>query len=238
MKHFPKLSILLVLLFLTGQHLFSQAINYSDSWGQQGLTLVNSRSAELQIIYSLETFQFGETIINGESLTSVQTPGVFLPNEAGAPDLPVTSRYVAIPNGATARVNIIASRTELFKDIDVAPAPEIPFDTEDGPLKYKKDQGIYARDAFYPEAPVMLSEPLQIRGIDAVILSISPFQYNPVTKELIVYRDLKIEIETEGGNGRVGEDRLRSRFWDPIASTTATRKRRPRSNQKNTKKRT
>nr|NQU92215.1 hypothetical protein [Bacteroidota bacterium] len=45
---------------------------------------------------------------------------------------------------------------------------------------------------------------------------VTPFQYNPVTKELIVYRDVKVEIIFEGGTGEFGTDRLRSRWFDPI----------------------
>jgi hypothetical protein len=48
------------------------------------------------------------------------------------------------------------------------------------------------------------------------MLGITPFQYNPVTKELIVYRDLKVQVNFIGGNGKFGEDRLRSRWWDQI----------------------
>ena len=48
------------------------------------------------------------------------------------------------------------------------------------------------------------------------MLGITPFQYNPVTKELIVYRDLQVQVDFVGGNGKFGEDRLRSRWFDPI----------------------
>ncbi|MCK4585483.1 hypothetical protein KAU13_08715, partial [candidate division WOR-3 bacterium] len=75
---------------------------------------------------------------------------------------------------------------------------------------------IYGRNAYYPESPVRLSEPMKIRGVDVVILGITPFQYNPVTKELIVYKDIRVRIDFIGGNGHFGEDRLRSRFWEPI----------------------
>ena len=57
-----------------------------------------------------------------------------------------------------------------------------------------------------------------IRGVDFVKLGITPYQYNPVSKQLIVYRDIKVEISFNGGNGHFGEDRLRSRWWDPILS--------------------
>ena len=48
----------------------------------------------------------------------------------------------------------------------------------------------------------------EIRGVDVLMLGITPFQYNPVTKELIVYKDLKVEVTYTGGNGHVGDDRL------------------------------
>jgi hypothetical protein len=98
----------------------------------------------------------------------------------------------------------------------MAPAPRIPLETEDGPLDFNKNQDIYAVDAFYPANPIQISELTKIRGVDAVMLGITPFQYNPLTKELIVYRDVELEISFEGGNGHFGEDRLRSRWWDPI----------------------
>ncbi len=50
------------------------------------------------------------------------------------------------------------------------------------------------------------------------MLGITPFQYNPVTKELLVYRDIEVSLRIEGGNGQYGEERLRSRFWDPMIS--------------------
>jgi len=83
-------------------------------------------------------------------------------------------------------------------------------------LVFAKDNEIYSTNAFYPEKPVVLSENKKVRGVDAVILGITPFQYNPVTEELIVYRDIELEIVFEGGNGHFGEDRLRSRWWDTM----------------------
>ncbi|MBM3436369.1 MAG: PKD domain-containing protein, partial [Bacteroidetes bacterium] len=40
----------------------------------------------------------------------------------------------------------------------------------------------------------------------------------PVTRQLVVYRDIEIEVMFNGGNGHFGEDRLRSRWWDPMLS--------------------
>jgi hypothetical protein len=111
---------------------------------------------------------------------------------------------------------VIAIRTEVINNIDIAPAPRIPKDDESGPLEYWKEERIYSQDAPYPAEPVKVSSLMKIRGLDAVMLGITPFQYNPVSRQLTIYRDLKVRIRFQGGNGHFGDDRLRSRWWDPI----------------------
>ncbi len=191
-------------------------VTYPDSWGQPGISVKSQSNQNVELNFSIQSFGLNATRINGEDMTEISLPDVFLPNDEGAPNLPGMGRYIALPQGATAQVKMMEYRTELYKDINLAPAPRIPWDTEQGPLEYSRDEVIYSTNAFYPEQPVEISEPTAIRGVDAVIVGITPFQYNPVTKELLVYRDIKIEVTFEGGNGHFGDDRLRSRWWDPI----------------------
>ena len=205
--------ILLTCLFITF-NLNSQEITYLDNWGENGFNLTNENSSSVEIIFSVKNFNFEEKFIDGITAKTIQLPGTILPNDEGAPDLPGLSRFIAIPNGADASFKIISSRTEIFSNIEIAPAPKIPLDTDKGPLVYQKNEAIYSLNANYPENPVLLSSTQKIRGVEVVMLGITPFQYNPVTEELIVYKDLKIEVTFNGGTGYFGEDRLRSRWWD------------------------
>lgn len=208
---------MLSLVFISGQ-IFAQEFTYTDSWGTQGFQLTQQKANSVEVIYSINSFTLSKNQINGDMLDEIELPGNFLFNNEGAPNLPGQGRFIAIPQGATATVEIVSSRIETFHGIEMAPAPRIPWETEVGPLDYNKKEEIYTKDAFYPVQNVLLSEVTQIRGVDAVTLGITPFQYNPVTKDLIVYRDLKVKVSFEGGNGHFGTDRLRSRWWDPIMS--------------------
>ena len=210
-----KLTLLFLAILFAGITLADE-IKYSDSWGKPGFELTNQKANGIEINYSINSFTLSSIQINGESMQVVELPGNLLQNDEGAPNLPGTGRYIALPQGAIANVKITASRTDKFSNVDLAPAPRIPWETETGPLEYNKNLNIYTKDAFYPEQPVMISEITQVRGVDVVMLGITPFQYNPVTKELIVYRDLEVKIDFEGGNGYFGEDRLRNRWWDPM----------------------
>ncbi len=194
----------------------AQKITYSDPINKAGFSLKQEIRGGVSIAYSVESFNMVATEINGKGMTNIELPGNFLPGETGAPNLPGGGKYIAIPEGATPVLKIVSQRTEKYKNLEIAPAPRIPLDTETGPLEYPTRSDIYSTNAFYPAQPVVMSEVSQIRGVDVIMLGITPFQYNPVTKELIVYRDLEVRIDFIGGTGEFGETRLRSRFWDPI----------------------
>ncbi len=207
------LVIAICLAFITVR---AQTIRYDDAWAKAGFTLENQNDVSVSLTFSVDEFTFSGRMINGVEMQELALPGTFLPNDEGAPNLPGQGRLIAIPQGARAVLTVKNFRTEKFENIELAPAPRIPLDTDRGPLHYEKNERLYSRNAFYPDQPVKISHPTKIRGVDAVMLGITPFQYNPVTKELIVYRDIEVEITFEGGNGRFGEDSFRSRWWDPI----------------------
>ena len=207
---------LVILLFIFSNPALSETITIGDNWVDHGFNLIQSDESGLEIIYSLHEFQMEDIEIDGHLMKNIFAPGIFLPNDAGAPNLPGTGRYIAIPNGAEVIFTILDQRSETYSDLDVAPAPEIPFENDDSPLRYSKNDAIYNSNSFYPSSPVQISDPLEIRGVRSSIVGISPFQYNPVTKELIVYKDIHIRIDYQGGSGQVGDNRLRNRYWEPI----------------------
>jgi hypothetical protein len=145
------------LLFLSSD-LLAQQYKFEGNWGQQGMTVEKSTNTSVRVNFSVTEFSLEDIEVEGKMLKSVYMPEVFLPNNAGSPNLPGTGRYIAVPNGATVQLKILEMRTEIFKDIDIAPAPVIPFETEDGPLKYIKDPQLYSKNEFYPSKFVQLSE--------------------------------------------------------------------------------
>lgn len=212
-----KKTFLFFFLFLFASFTFAQdIIDYSNSWGVNGFSIVSQRSSGVEINFSVNRLYLEDVNIDGINFKAAKIEGIFLPNEAGMPDLAGTGRYLAIPQGATVTYKIISYRTEVIKGVEIAPAPVLPLDSDPSPLKYQRNMNVYSKNAYYPESPVMLSEATKIRGVDAVILGITPFQYNPATKELVVYTDIRVEVSFIGGNGRFGDDAYRCRWWEPI----------------------
>ena len=183
----------------------------------QTFQVIDSKRSNLELSLRLDEFKLEDSHQDGVEGQSIVLSGIFLPGQAGMPDLPVVSRYVAIPGGADVVLNVKSQKTETITGVDMMPAPELPLDDDKTPMRYIRDAKVYSTDAFYPAEPIVASQPMKIRDVDVVIVSVTPFQYNPVTKELIVTRELDLEVVFEGGNGVFGGDpRYRSTAWDHI----------------------
>jgi hypothetical protein len=196
----------------------SETLTYNDAWGQQGITVEGQTPSSVKLNFSLESFSLNRIIDNkGVEMSKISMSGKAAINKEGYPDLPSVTKYIAIPQGASVSVNIIASRSEIYEDIDIAPAQAMwKENKKNRQNSFVKNKTIYSNDAFYPMEITRLSEMKNIRGVDARLLNISPFQYNPLTKELIVFRDMKIDIVFTGGNGQFGDVAFRSKWFDPL----------------------
>ncbi len=215
--YFITIKAIVMLLFITvSSNLMGQKIALENSWGKQGVTILEQNNQGVTLNFSVTDYLLSDTKVNQEVMSTITTGGVLLQNSEGAPNVPGFSKYIAVPQGANVVANIVKKQVEKVQNIAIAPAPRIPFDTEKGPLSFKKNNEIYSTNSLYPNSIIQLSDPMKIRGVDVVLISVSPFQYNPVTKELVVNKDIEIEVTFEGGNGTFGDERLRSRWWDPI----------------------
>jgi len=141
------LMMVMVLFFVTG--LMAQNYRYQDSWGKAGFNLNESTLNQVMVTFSVPEFSMEDADINGEQVKNILLPGNFLPNDAGAPNLPGIGRYVAIPEGATASVRILEQRTETFHNVNIGCAPVIPIESDDRPMVYNKDLSIYSRNAWW-----------------------------------------------------------------------------------------
>ncbi|MEZ5198805.1 MAG: C25 family peptidase propeptide domain-containing protein [Bacteroidales bacterium] len=165
--------------------------------------------------FSINEFSILNTTINGKGMQELSFADVILPNEEGAPNLPGTSRYIALPNGASVELEMVNYRVETIQGVDIAPAPRIPGIRK--PAHWNMQKTIQFTMPINFILSILSSYRRKPKsGALKLPCGITPFQYNPVTKELKVYRDIEIELTFINGDGSFGNERLRSRWWDPI----------------------
>ena len=195
----------------------TREINFNNNAPIEGLSMEQNTRSNLQMRHALKHVQILNITDNGYTGDVVHGgTGIVLPATAGEPDLPSFSRFVAVPNGATAHIEMGYRSMTTVQNVDLLAAAPLKFDTDDSPNTYERNPNIYNKNAFFPEQPVTVSEPFSLRGVQTVAVTVVPYQYNPVTKELRVYDDLQFDVRFDGGNGEFGDNRLRSPYWDPI----------------------
>jgi len=194
----------------------AETVVFEENLGREELTLSVSTPTLAVLDYRMPSLSLDEVEFGGEVFTALTLSGVPLPGDEGAPNLPGFGRMLAVPAGATPRLEVTLGNSHVISDIDVLPSPDVPFESSDEPLQYIRDTAIYGADAPYPTETVRLSEPMTMRGVDVVMVGVTPFRYNPVRRELTVYTDLSVRVSFDGGRGEFGEDRLRSPHWEPV----------------------
>ncbi len=129
----------------------------------------------------------------GENLFAAETA------EDGKPDIPAMTVMLAIPDQAGVQVTVDYSGYDTIDDIDLAPVQ--PSTVESNPqaeIPFTLDQATFSNDAFYPGELAEADDPVIMRDIRAVQVTLYPVQYNPVRRQLRVYHDLTVNI-TDGG---------------------------------------
>ncbi len=211
---YSSISLLLLLLAFGGAKAQNN-LKFETAQGQ-GLTIESSTPTKLCLHYGISELNIAN-VDNGEVQgQEIILKGHFAPNKEGYPNLPVESRFIALPKGATVHVNIKENASTIVSNIDLLPAAPVQTNTAVGLPRLVKDMSIYGTNADFPSENAVLSAPTQIRNLDVVVLSVTPFCYNPVKQELKVIHDMDIEICFEGGDGQFGDSRFISPLWRDI----------------------
>ena len=102
----------IVLVFLTVAALFSlgfaEVYTFPSVPGASGFNLINQDNAGVEIEFNVPRMSMEALDIDGQNMSVVSIPGVFLPNNAGAPNLPGNGEIIAIPQGATAGFQVLS----------------------------------------------------------------------------------------------------------------------------------
>jgi hypothetical protein len=140
--------------------------------------------------------------------------------EVGKPELPTLTQLVEIPLCESVRVEILNSEFVVYDCAEIGIAnPVYPVQpkhpkSEDGPFPFVIDQEAYSTNSFYGMPLAQIEKAGILRNINMGRLSITPFEYNPVSNQLKVYTHIDViisfvnpnipqtmEMKTKHGNG-------------------------------------
>ncbi|RLD86096.1 MAG: hypothetical protein DRJ09_12125 [Bacteroidetes bacterium] len=163
-------------------------------------------------VTTLESSNISESVINvtvnGFWKSEVSTPrgnawlidlGNHVRNlEKGSPDLPYISTSLIIPDLSKMKVEVVSSQYREFQNVLIAPSKgNLYRDIDPAGVPYEYGT-VYQNNGNYPENLAKLNEPYIVRDYRGEAVWIYPFQYNPVTKTLRVYYNIKVKVSEAG----------------------------------------
>jgi gingipain R len=173
--------------------------------GQARITLV--AETETQIVVDVQLADYQTTPITmSEIAQSANKPAT---NQAiavtikgatpmltkGAPDLPKLATTLRLPDAGSVQAEVLSSTFVDVPNVLVAPSKgDIKRSVNPADVPYWFG-ATYGLDAFYPSALVDVHEPFLFRDTRGVHVWIHPTQYNPVTRTLRVYKQMRIVFD-------------------------------------------
>ena len=158
------------------------------------ITVLNSSEESIRLNFELSGYYVEETPFGN----IISLPGGVSILEKGAPDVPLITTSIQIPNLSKMELSIISSDY-----VDVPMESIIPSKgniTRDVKLKnvpYEKGYH-YSTNKFYPSKTAYLRYPHIIRTKRGQTVVFHPFQYNPVKRTLRVFTKIVIDINKNG----------------------------------------
>jgi len=177
-------------------------------------TVRSSDENGMRIGVDLPAVQFVEKIEGGKSWTKLVLPNTDSTGSPGTPGIPVSSRTIAIPDGAKLSVTATSKESYTLDNVELFPVQPEPVDqAPGGPLTPKPNFGAgefsdkpfqfdgkaYGTDALVPAAPAFGKALGQARDLNIAGLHFPSAQYNPKTDKLQVLTHVDVQVTFEGG---------------------------------------
>ena len=159
--------------------------------------------------YSLESF----TTEDGKVYKKPVIMDAGQVSDEGQPDLPSSSTFIAINPQKVYSVNVNIISSIVTENIEILPKNSWENNSE---ISFEKGDS-YSSTGHYPEKIAIISEPMTMRELTLLNLTVTPFRYYPQEKRLEEYTEVEIELIEIGESNNVPFRPLkRSRAFEPI----------------------
>ncbi len=191
-----KKSFLLIISILTINFYFSQNFKLNK----------NSNSHTIIIDFSTDILPFKYTSINGSDFVDFNKTHKITSLQKGKPCLPRFGESILLPASGKSSYEITFESIETFENIEVAPSKgNLKRNVNPDNIAFEFGE-TYTKNEFYPQEIVTLNKAFNLRTLRGQVISVSPYQYNPITKTLRVYKGLQIVVHVD--QNQIGENEL------------------------------
>ena len=144
--------------------------------------------------FQMPAFSMGQVTLTSGVYEQIQSSLQSTVRDPGAPEIPTSVTYLAIPENGQASVSVEILASSVMQGIDLVPTQAQQLEVETFGSGFLKNDAIYTQNDWYPQSPAALYSPAKMRDLTIAPLEVRPFQYNPVTKELRVITEMRVSV--------------------------------------------
>lgn len=158
----------------------------------QSYKILESNSGYIKLEFNFENkYRIDDTLINGNKFQLIESDEFSYANP-GEPWIPNVALNIGIPFGSNPKVSILSSVQEKIQQVFVLPYP----DSLGQPLdKLNFTDSIYSSNSFFPKAAASIKSNTIFRFARIAGLVVYPYQFNPITREVIHFKKLTLQID-------------------------------------------
>ena len=140
------------------------------------------------------------------ALSEIHIDGAFPSGKIGEPQLPMITKVIAIPTGATPIVTV-GSHSETDYNlsdygIGTISAMQAPVrkNVDPSTVEYAFSEAAYARNSYNDDPMAMVEVLGTMRGITLGRLIVKPVRYNPAAGTVKVFNDIEVNVDFQNGD--------------------------------------
>lgn len=210
---------LTILILLAMSTLFAMAQNgHIDLRSESKAECVKSDMTSLKASFSFSSIQAEDYQTDRGLFSWISLPNTVMGGNEGDPQVPVVNELIAVPFGATPRIEVTSYSVTDYRLEDYGIHTLVPrqpslrkdLNPEDVPFVYNAAAYQTRGLASAPRAYVNVDGIM--RGVRVGKMSIDPVSYDPVNNTLRVFNDIEVEVFFDGADAQATEDMLVSTY--------------------------
>ncbi len=192
----------------------SRALSFSPGPAETGLKNNGDQGFELNI--SIPEAKLENIQTKGGTFSRLSLEGYSPSGRTGEPELPVLSKLIAVPLGASVSFEVTSRQESLFSQAEsglehplVPTQPSLAKSQDPDKIPFAQDPVAYSRDDFTENPLFRVEEVGMMRGVRVFQFYFEPARYNPVSGELKITHEASIRVDFSGGDPAATEELLR-----------------------------
>ena len=175
---------------------------------------VKSDMTSLKASFSFSTIEAQDYESERGTFSWLSLPNTVLGGNVGDPQIPVVNQLIAVPLGATPRIEVTSYSTTDYRladyDMHTLVPRQLPVRKSQDPdeVPFVMNEAAYQTRGLLSEPIAVVSVDGTMRGVQLGTMTIEPVSYDPVSNTIRVFNNIEVTVHFDGADRQATEEML------------------------------